>query len=172
MQKEIWKDIPNYEGRYQCSNLGRVKSLDRIIHAKDGLNYPLKGRIKKNQLGSNGYLQTSLNKEGSCKSFKIHQLVAICFLNHKPNGYCMVVDHKDNNPLNNHIDNLQIITNRQNSSKDKKGGTSKYVGVSWQVYKWIARIRINGKKVHLGYYDKEYDAHLAVQAKLKEIGEI
>lgn len=175
MQNEIWKDIPNYEGLYKCSNLGRIKSLSRIIYPKTGGSYLIEEKIKIHTVKNSGYLQTTLNKEGKYKTFRIHQLVAICFLNHKPCGFKLVVDHIDNNPLNNNLENLQLITNRENSSKDKKGFSSKYPGVSWQVYKWIARIRIKsegGKKVHLGYFEKEYDAHLAVQKKLREIGEI
>ena len=100
----------------------------------------------------------------------MHQIVAIAFLNHTPNGLKAVVDHIDNNPLNNELGNLQIITHRKNLSKDKKG-SSKYTGVCWYESrkKWIAGIRVNGKKKHLGYFTNEEEAAEAYQKALKEL---
>jgi hypothetical protein len=93
----------------------------------------------------------------------------MAFLNHKPNGHVLVVDHINNNRADNRLENLQIITQRENSSKDKKG-VSKHTGVFWnkQNTKWHAQIQINGKKKHLGYFKCETAAHLSYQRKLKE----
>jgi len=65
------------------------------------------------------------------KSFKVHKLVAIHFLNHNPCGYKVVVDHIDGNPLNNHVNNLRLVSSRENINLgyDKKNTTSKYRGV-------------------------------------------
>ena len=160
--QETFRDIPNYEGLYQVSNLGNVKSL------KFG-----KEKILKGSADGNGYLRVNLSKGKIVKPCYIHKIVAIAFLGHKPNGYSLVVDHIDNNNSNNHIDNLQIITQRENASKDIPNSrkNSKYTGVSWYKdrKKWHASIRIMNKMIHLGFFDNEYGAHLAYQKKLKSI---
>lgn len=170
--KEVWKDIPEFEGMYQVSNLGRVKSLDRTIREKNGKVRSIKGRILKQGLSSNDYLTVSLCSKSSCISYTVHKLVAMAFLNHKPNGYKeLIVDHIDNNPLNNRLENLQLITQRENTSKDRKWCSSRYVGVHWDKYykKWKASIQIKGKYKHLGYFTSELEASEAYQKALKEI---
>jgi hypothetical protein len=150
--KEIFKDIPGYEGVYQVSNLGNVKSLNREI-------------ILKEQYTKGGYAFVNLSKNGIVKIIYIHQLVAMAFLNHKPNGINLVVNHINFNKLDNKLDNLEIITQRENTNKKHLKSTSKYVGVSLNKrdMNWRATIRINGKKTHLGMFKNEYDAHLAYQ---------
>jgi alkyl hydroperoxide reductase subunit AhpF len=95
----------------------------------------------------------------------------MAFLGHVPNGQKLVVDHIDGDKLNNNLNNLQVITNRENTSKDRSGGTSKYVGVSWskQNKKWKAQIRIDGKQIYIGHFTNDIDASQAYQKKLKEI---
>lgn len=164
--EEIYKDIPNYEGLYQVSNLGNVRSLDRVNSR--GRN--IKGLILSLKLRK-GYKATNLCYNAKLKTFNVHQLVAMAFLSHIPNGHKLVVDHIDNNPLNNRLDNLQIISNRENLSKDKKNGTSKYTGVYWNnsLGKWTSAIVINSNKKVLGHFECETEAHKAYQNKLKEI---
>tara|TARA_R110001606_G_scaffold354624_2_gene505338 strand:+ start:150 stop:635 length:486 start_codon:yes stop_codon:yes gene_type:complete len=146
---EEFKDIEGYEGLYQVSNLGNVKSLKFK-----------KERILKGTVIDTGYLNVSLRKDGIRVVKKIHQLVAIAFLGHEPNGYKTVVDHINNNPLNNTLDNLQLITHRENLSKDKKGCSSDYTGVGWHkgAKKWHAQIYIKGKVKHLGLFTDELEA--------------
>lgn len=170
-KEEIWKDIPGYEGLYQCSNLGEVRSLDRYIKSNSNNLQFKKGKLKNKRICSVGYYITDLYKENKRKTFRIHQLVAITFLNHIPDKYKFVVDHIDNNPLNNNLNNLQIISVRENSSKDKKNGTSQYVGVSWdkKSKKWRAAIRINKTKKYLGVFISEEDAR---DAYIKELNKI
>jgi hypothetical protein len=159
---EIFKKIPGFED-YEVSNLGNVKSLYRFFKDKTGRNTSKKERILKNSIDTNGYCRVNLSNKGEKrKTFQVHQLVAIAFLDHKPNGFKgLVVDHIDNNPLNNNVENLQLITNRENSSKDKKGYSSKYIGVNWykRDKKWRAQIMINGKLNHLGCFKNEKIAH-------------
>ena len=163
MKKEIWRDIKNYEGYYQVSSFGKVKSL------------PRKGRLKEKILKQSnrvGYLSVSLCRGGNLKSRNVHQLVAIAFLDHTPNGYKgLIVDHKNNDRRDNRLENLQLINARQNTSKDRKGGSSSYVGVSWHkpTSRWIAHISINGKKRHLGLFTDELEASEAYQSALNEI---
>ena len=112
-----------------------------------------------------------LHKDGKGKSFKVHQLVASAFLGHTLCGYSRVVDHIDNNPLNNCVDNLQIISPRENCSKDKKGGYSSHTGVSWSKRdnRWTSSIKINGKSKHLGNFINESDAARAYVIALSEL---
>ena len=161
MTKEIWKAVPGYDG-YEASNLGRIRSLDRISIKGSRV----KGKVLKPNLVGKGYLQVCIN---TTKNVYVHQLVAMAFLGHVPNGHKMVVDHKDEDKTNNNLNNLQVITNRGNLSR-RGGGTSKYVGVHWSKRhkKWIAQITIDGKRV-VRYFTNEIDAHNAYQKKLKEI---
>lgn len=168
---EIWKDIPEYENYYQVSNFGRVKSLDRKIKHIGNSFRIIKGRIRKQIICTDGYFFTSFKGRDKKFSKKTHKLVAIAFLNHKPCGFKIVVDHKDNVCTNNYIWNLQLITHRLNCSKDKKGYSSRYVGVSKSKdsKKYRSTIHKDKKVIHLGMFDKEFDAHIAYQKKLKEL---
>ncbi len=157
---EIWKDVVGYKGLYKISNLGSVKSLK--------FN---KEKVLTKNLNTHGYLQVGLSKCGSVKSRGVHQLVAEAFLNHKPCGFKLVVDHQNGVRTDNKLENLQIITTRENNSKDKKGFSSKYTGVSWynRTKKWKAQITISGKVKYLGSFTDELKASEAYQKALKEL---
>lgn len=159
-QEEEWRYIKGFEEMYQISNLGRVKSFKNK-----------KETILNNSKNNKGYYKIILRKNNKNYYKAIHQLIAIEFLNHTPNGNKLVVDHKNNVKTDNRLSNLQIITNRENSSKDRKNKTSKYTGVYCHKTrnKWKASIEINGSKVHLGLFTCELEAHNAYQNKLKEI---
>ena len=167
---EIWKEIKGFEG-YEVSNLGRVKSLARTVIYSNGRVQDYKDKVLKNSLLSNGYFRVSLYKKSKMKARTIHQLVAETFLNHTPNGYKLVVDHINNVKTDNRLENLQLITARENNSKDRKGGTSGYIGVSWDKSsnKWKSRIRTNGKEKYLGMFKDELKAAEAYQTALKEL---
>jgi hypothetical protein len=171
MEKEIWKDVVGYEGLYQVSSLGRVKGLARVVLKNGKYPFICKEKIIKNCINTGGYYYLGLSRNTKTKSRTIHQLMAEAFFNHKPCGMNLVVDHINNDRLDNRLENLQIITNRENASKDIKNKSSKYTGVSWckKRNKWTTRIRVGNKYLFLGYYINEEDANLAYQNKLKEI---
>ncbi len=105
-----WKEIPGYEGLYQVSDTGLIKSMDRITTGKRKRN--IKGMLLKLTFTSTGYYKCELCKEGKKKSCKVHRLVAIAFL---PNPHKLpCVNHKDLNPLNNNVENLEWCTQRYN----------------------------------------------------------
>ena len=160
---EVWKDIPEYEGLYQVSNLGNVKSL----------NYRQTGKTKVLMKHINNKNRYTLNlyKEGKRYSNRnISVLMAIAFLNHKPSGNNLVVDHINNISTNDKLYNLQVITHRLNVTKDKKG-TSKYPGVFWDknCNKWKSYIKIKNKNIYLGSYKNELEASQVYKKELKKI---
>ena len=158
---EAWKDIPGYEGVYQVSNLGNVRSLK--------FN---KFKVLKKSINSRGRYRVNLCKDGQkLSNCKISQLSAMAFLNHKPCGHKIVVDHIDNNKENDKLYNLQLLTSRENIVKDMKIGSSKYTGVCWNKRqgKWQGSITVNGIIKHLGYFKDEKEAAKAYQNGLNEI---
>lgn len=164
---EIWKDIKGYEGSYQVSDLGNVRSLERTGYTGKKIN----GRLLKQNPNNKGYLSVNLFLEGKGKTRSVHQLVAESFLNHEACGLKLVVDHIDNDKLNNQLNNLQVITNRENCSKDSTGKTSRYVGVYFytRTNQYRARCLHNKKHVSLGYFNTELEASEAYNNYLKEI---
>lgn len=168
VKNEIWKPIFGYEGFYEVSSLGNVKSLDRIIPC----GRRVKGKNLSAGIASNGYLSVVIC--GLKQSTKmVHSLVAEAFLKHTPNGFKLVVNHKDFNKLNNNVSNLELISNRDNTNAKhlKIGKSSKYTGVTYVKAKdrWQASIRVKGKAVYLGRHKDEHKAHLAYEEALKQI---
>ena len=168
--KELYKDIPEYEGLYQVSNLGNVKSLPKFHDTIYG-GYISKERILKTTNNPIHYKSVILRKDGFGERIAVHQLMAMAFLNHTRGNRKYSVDHIDNNKHNNLLSNLQVITQRENVSKDKKGGTSEYVGVCFhkQANKWVSSIRINGELNYLGLFQDEFEAHLTYQSNLSNL---
>jgi hypothetical protein len=154
-QKEIWKDVPGYEGLYQASNLGRIKSGIKIKNQT-------KSKSKK-------YLMVYLYKQNVKKTIAVHQVIAMTFLNHTPCGHKIVVDHIDNNPLNNNLINLQLISHRENSIKDKSKTKDLMTGVYVSNKKWYSQVGYNGKKYHLGVFKTKEEAYLKYINAVKDI---
>ena len=152
-QEEIWKDIPVAEGSYQVSNLGRIKSLN----FKGGKNE----KIMTNSKHRDGYLKIAIYINNKPKTFQVHQLVAMAFLNHIPCGHKLVVNHINFNKTDNRVENLEIITSRKNCNKKHLKSKSKYTGVSYDksTKKWKSRINLNRKEVFLGLFDTEEEAY-------------
>lgn len=122
---EIFKDIYGYEGLYQISNFGNIKSADRERLGRGGSIRKCPGRILKPKINNKGYYQVDLfNSENKSKRFLIHRLVAEAFLDNS-NNYDQI-NHIDNDHTNNHVDNLEWCNNYQNNlwkkvtSSDKK----------------------------------------------------
>lgn len=110
---EIWKDITGYEGYYQISNLGRVKSLSRYANAKNGHTQHIKEKIIKLKK-SRGYDCVALYKDTKVKYYRVGRLVALEFLSN--NNDLPQVNHKDCNVHNNTVDNLEWCTSKYNNN--------------------------------------------------------
>jgi len=159
---EIWKTIEEFED-YQVSNLGNVKSLERKYFMKMNNSFAIsKERILK--AGTNkGYYIVVLQKNRIRKTKLIHQLVAIAFLNHKPSHHKLVVNHINFDKTDNRVENLEIVTQRENANRKHIKSSSKYTGVCWNKpnKNWTAQISINRKKIYLGSFINELEAHNA-----------
>lgn len=112
--REIWKPVPGYEGFYEVSSLGRIRGVDRVIMRKNGKKYTVKGAIlSPSKTRRDGYLEISLRREGNQKTHKIHRLVMLTFVGEPPEGK-YEVDHKDGDPENNRLSNLEYVSKKEN----------------------------------------------------------
>lgn len=109
---EVWRPIADYEGLYEVSNLGRVRSVDRHVPQANGTKF-VRGRTLRPAMNNNGYLQVLLCKNGLVKHLLVHRLVAAAFCE-QPEG-CDIVNHKDNNPGNCEASNLEYTTHKGNT---------------------------------------------------------
>lgn len=167
MSIEIWKDILDFEGCYQISSLGNVKSLDRVITTKFNVQQNMKGRLLKPKLSKDGYYQINLQYNGKSKHLRVHRLVAVAFIPNELN--LPVVNHIDGNKLNNNVCNLEWCTPLDNNihRRDvlrKHGGKDGVPrGVKWNKEKniWDSFITIDNKSKFLGYFYKKEDAYSA-----------
>lgn len=105
---EIWKNIEGFEGIYQVSNLGRIKSLDRV----DSLGHHRSERILKSGTDEDGYQLARLFKNGKAKMFKVHRLVYAAFCGEIPDG--MQVNHINEDKSDNRLENLNLMTPKEN----------------------------------------------------------
>ncbi len=109
LKTEQWRDIPGYEGSYRVSNIGRVCSLDRLVPYSDGRQRVHKGMILSTGITPQGYYWVDLGKKNART---IHSLVMLAFSGPCPEG--KEINHKDGNPGNNRIENLEYVTHSEN----------------------------------------------------------
>jgi hypothetical protein len=160
LQNEMWIDIPNYENIYQISNMGRVKSLTRIIENKKGQIQKYKGKILSPRLSNRGYFQINLSENNKTTLFSLHRLVMLTFVG--PSN--LLVDHIDRNPENNKLENLRYVTNQENNFNRGAKGYSYRKNNN----KWVSCLRINGESIYLGVFDTELESKNAyLESKLK-----
>jgi len=151
MKKEIWKDIQDYENRYQVSNLGRIKSLERIVILRNGWipKQKRKERILKNAVNPNGYMITTLYKLNKRKTCTIHRLVLMAFIG-KSNLEC---NHKNGIKTDNRLENLEYCTPSENIQhaikiglrREKFGEDAKYSKLTEKQVLEIRKLYKTGK---------------------------
>ena len=163
--KEVWKDIKNYEGLYQVSNLGRVKSLDRIVYQKNSFGNIqkniYKGKILSLFEDKDGYLRVNLKKDKKMKQYGVHVLVANTFLNINKFKYMeyedlskidinrLQINHKNENKKDNCIDNLEFCTVAYNTNYGSREQKIIQLDLSGKIIKvWNSRKKAS-KELHI-----------------------
>lgn len=116
--EEIWKNIPGYEGIYVVSNFGKVKSLQRTRKGSYGSIMIVYEKILNHKIDKDGYHIVTLSKEGKTKCIGVHRLVAQAFLKNFNN--LPMVNHKDEDPSNNRVDNLEWCDVKYNNNYGTK----------------------------------------------------
>lgn len=110
--EETWKDIEGYIGFYQVSNMGNVRSLDRVVNNSRFGKIKQTGRVLKSAIDSKGYQRVALSKDRKLSTFKVHRLVAQAFLNNPSN--LAEVNHIAGNKTDNKVESLEWISHRDN----------------------------------------------------------
>lgn len=115
---EVWQSIKGYEGLYEVSNTGKVRSLDRVVRTKNGNTQTYYGKEK--TLSNNGtdYYFVTLYKNNKGKRFYIHRLVYSTFVEGIPEG--LTINHIDYDKSNNTVENLELMTRSENSGNTRK----------------------------------------------------
>lgn len=148
-----WRAIPGYEGRYEASSSGNIRSVSRSARIGGGRLRPIRERILRQGIGPNGYAYIRLER----RTHLAHNLVASAFHGMRNGSSRFIqVDHIDNNRLNNSASNLRYSTASQNTSKRKCSkwrGTQKAGGDGWSSY-----IFIDKERVYLGNFTRREDA--------------
>lgn len=160
MDKKEWRGVVGYENLYVVSNFGEIKSLDRKKWNGKGFQ-SIKGKILKQRNDTRGYPFVNLSKNGKIKSTRVHRVVAKAFLSAKEgrNGLRReVVDHIDNNKENNLLSNLQIISQRENNTKDRSRRNLPN-GVRFKNKKYYSSIKHNLINYHLGVFSTKEEAY-------------
>ena len=151
-QLKIWRAVTDYEGLYEVSDTGLVRSIPRS---------GTKGGILKPVTDKDGYLRVQLCKNCKKKMYQVHRLVAMAFIANPENK--PTIEHWDADKKNNHVSNLCWATHSEQMQ------TVPCKGYSWdkQKGKWVAQIKIprTGKYKHIGYFEREEDAHAAYIAE-------
>lgn len=121
----MWKSIKNYEGLYEINRSGDVKSVARKVKYKNSFRH-IKGHLLKQHIGVKGYSYVPLAKDAKSKLYKVARLVALNFIPNPENK--PQVNHKDGNKLNNNVDNLEWVTNKENNNHGWQTGLMKHRG--------------------------------------------
>lgn len=128
--REVWRDAAGWVGYYQVSNIGNVRSLDRIVRKREYMGKDLfktiSGKILKPGRASTGYLTVALLREGFQKSHTVHRLVAEAFIPNPESLPC--VNHKNEVRSDNRVENLEWVSKSENSLYSIRNGTNKCVG--------------------------------------------
>jgi hypothetical protein len=148
LDKEVWKDIDEFQGYFKVSNFGRVKNQNKIM---------------KQYIDKDGYCLVNLYFNKKQKLLRVHKLVANCFLEQIIGS--IQINHINSIKQDNNVSNLEWVTVSENNCHRfiNKKTTSSFRGVCYVARdkRWISQIQINKKKIHLGMFLKEEDAKKA-----------
>lgn len=117
----MWRPVPGFEGWYEASDLGRVRSVERLVVDSHGRRRLYPSKVLTPKVRKNGYLEVPLRRNGSAKHKRVHQLVMLAFVGECPEG--MEVRHADRNRSNCRLDNLSYGTHLENMADQAAHGT-------------------------------------------------
>lgn len=157
VQGEEWLPVVGYEGFYEVSNFGNVRSIKRTIIDSCNREFVKKSKLRKLSFDRHGYHKVTITKGGIHKTKKVHTLVAESFLNHCSGKNGMTVDHINNKRTDNRLSNLQVISYSLNTRKGKKNKTSRFhwVSLNKQSKRWIFCFENAGFKKKVGGFETE-----------------
>jgi hypothetical protein len=155
-KKEIWKKVIGYDYDYEISNFGNFRCKNPFHKLYQNVNYKQSKDVK-------GYLRVGLVLDKKIKTIKTHRLVAMYFIENFNQN--LTVNHIDFNKTNNHVSNLEMLTNVENvlhyqKEVIQKKSTSNTIGVGFHtgINKWTSRVTYNKKRFSVGTYDTEEEA--------------
>lgn len=168
---KTWADIPECNGMYQASSDGDVRSTDKYVNCKNNSKRKCKSKVLSKYRDSEGYLCVSIMKFGKTTIERVHKLMAMAFLGHKPNGMNAVIDHINGDKEDNSIKNLEVVSHRENISrgKNRKAKKSLFTGLKKRGEKWCASIYFEGKDCYLGTFNDENTAAMAYKTAKNSI---
>lgn len=163
---EIWKDIIGFDGAYQISNKGNVRSLDRQQKNSKGNTVHYKGKFLKQQPNSQGYMRIELKTKNKKERWFVHRLVAVHFVDNPLPEINTVVNHLDNNYLNNSADNLEWTTLCGNSQHALMSGRMK------RTEKWLSKLHKSLEKYQKAVigYDPKTGESIVIFRSINECG--
>ena len=120
--KERWRPLPGWQGYYEVSDQGRVRSIDRVVTDKNGKAMTFRGRVRVASLDTDRYLSVSLCRDSKCESRRVHVLVALAWIGPRPEG--METRHGENGKLDNSLANLCYGTPEENVADKIRDGVT------------------------------------------------
>lgn len=147
---EQWKQVVGYEGLYEVSDNGRIRSIDRAIKRCDGVEWQLQGVVRVQPIDKRGYPSVVLSKDGVRKTHRVHRIVMDAFA---PSGRKREVNHIDGNKINNRLENLEWATSSENKIHASRTGLIKSkpviaydpkTGTVFREYQNMQQVEIDG----------------------------
>lgn len=166
MEEEIWKPVKGYEGLYEVSSHGNVRSLSKCYKCSKGGIHRIPGRMLKLNKNSRGYFIVRLYNNTHGKTYRVNRLVAIAFLPN-PNGY-KVVNHKDENKTNNTVENLEWCDHKYNVNFGTGVQRMKENHINHQsLSKRVAQFSLDG--ILIKVYPSAHEAERALNKKFAQV---